>query len=342
MNSRILFICKKREHISEPYSHGGKSSGLFNSIRFVVDMLTENFVECKMVEVIDNNGIDSEVFLFKPTHVIIEALWVVPEKFNILTKLHPKVKWYIRLHSEIPFIANEGITFDWINNYTKYNNVFIAVNSDRIHNDLKSLYHKPILYLPNFYPIHKIQHQNLKDTDPENIDIGCFGAIRPLKNHLIQAVSAIRFADKIQKSLKFHINGNRIEGKGEPVLRNLRGLFANKPEHKLIEHDWMPHDTFINLLKTMDLTMQVSFTETYNIVAADAIAAGTPIVCSKEIKFVCPIFYADPTDTENIIKKIHLAYYTNINKINYLNRFGLEKDAKLAKRKWLSFALPQH
>jgi glycosyltransferase involved in cell wall biosynthesis len=348
--TRILFICKNREQPYSAdstqnystYSHGGKSSGLFNSVKFMVDMLSESGVDCKMVDVVDNNCIDREVSLFKPTHVIIEALWVVPSKFAVLTKLHPKVKWIIRLHSELPFIAGEGMTFEWLNEYVTYHNVFIAANSERIFEDLKDLFHKPIQYLPNYYPIEKAEIVIQEDKDPDMLDIGCFGAIRPLKNQLIQAVAAIRFANKIGKSLRFHINGNRVEGKGETVLRNIRALFAGHQEHELVEHSWMPHAEFVNVLKDMDVTMQVSFSETYNIVAADAIAAGVPVVSSKEIKFVCPLFYADPTDTQDIMDKVERAYYTDLTKTNSLNRFGLERDAKFAKEAWMKFAKPVH
>lgn len=345
--SRILFICKNREDQYSDYNDyndyneystgGGKSSGLYNSVKFMVDMLTENNIDCKMVDVVDNNAIDKEVSDYKPTHVIIEALWVVPEKFEVLSKLHPKVKWYVRLHSEIPFIANEGMTFDWINGYMKHKNVFIAANSDRMHADLVRLFNKDVAYLPNYYPIDKASEPIITEVDPTTIDIGCFGAIRPLKNQLIQAIAAVSFADSIGKTLRFHINGNRIEGKGEPILRNIRTLFAGRPEHSLVEHAWMPHSDFVKVLGDMDVTMQVSFSETYNIVAADSIAAGVPVVVSKEIKFVCPLFYADTTDTTDIMAKLSRAYHTDVNKVNTLNRFGLSKDAQIATKAWLDW-----
>ena len=59
------------------------------------------------------------------------------------------------------------------------------------------------------------------------IDIGAYGAIRPLKNQLLQALAAIKFAESIGKTLRFHINITRIENNGDPVLKNLRNLFSN-------------------------------------------------------------------------------------------------------------------
>lgn len=147
---------------------------------------------------------------------------MVPEKFEILNKLHPDVTWMIRLHSETPFIANEGMAMDWLGKYLNYPKVKIAINTPRMLNEIKEYleikYGKFFVH-PNFYP----QEYKLKNIDKnkEHIDIGCFGAIRPLKNHLLQAISALAFADSIDKKLKFHVNTGRIEMKGEPVLHNL-------------------------------------------------------------------------------------------------------------------------
>jgi hypothetical protein len=366
MTSKILFICKARQfayHSSDEntYSGGSKSSGLYNSVKFMVDMLNKAGVECKMVEVPDNNAIDKEVTAYKPTHVIIEALWVVPEKFDVLTKLHPTVKWLVRLHSDVPFIANEGIAIEWIAKYMTKTNVWVAANSQRIAEDLESLYGKAVPHLPNYYPIEDYgfppvpvvpDHGNIfiriidvllgrghtKPVQPAirtRLDIGCFGAIRPLKDQLIQAIAAMRFADLRGLPLYFHINGNRVEGKGDPILKNIRQLFASRPEHTLVEHDWMDHEEFVSFLKTIDVTMQVSFTETYNIVAADSIAAHTPVITSDEIVFVPAEFHADPTSANDMIKKLGYVYDGSREHIVHHNFECLVRDAEKAKSIWL-------
>ena len=114
MSARVLFILKRRQDYNAiVHSHVGLSTGLYNSAKFMDDMLQANGVERKLVVVADNNCIDREVTQYKPTHVIIEALWVVPQKFTVLQKLHPNVKWIIRVHSEIPFIWPAKV-WQWI------------------------------------------------------------------------------------------------------------------------------------------------------------------------------------------------------------------------------------
>jgi len=171
MQPKILFICKKRKtYGTGPYTHI-VSSGLLNSARFVNDMLVENGIDSTIIEVIDNNCIDREVKKHNPTHVIIEALWVVPEKFEILTKLHPKVKWIIRIHSEVPFIANEGIAMDWIFKYLNYPKVIVSVNSLRALTEFNAITPKPMLFLPNYYPVKFKKNEILKTL----IKVGIIG-----------------------------------------------------------------------------------------------------------------------------------------------------------------------
>jgi len=346
MKTKILFLLKRKNNyngITDSYI--GMSTGLFNSSSFVNDMLNDNGVESYISVVIDNNCIDREVTKYKPTHVIIEALWVIPSKFEVLKKLHPNVKWIIRLHSEIPFLANEGIAMKWIGDYVSYDNVFVSLNSRKTLDDIKdfikektnwsySQVNKKIIYLPNYYP----QNYKTKKINFNNdvINIGCFGAIRPMKNHLIQALSAIKFADSIGKKLRFHVNSGRVEQKGESVLRNLEGLFEHLDDHELINHEWLPREEFLELCSKMDIGMQISLSETFNIVAADLISQGTPVVGSNEIPWLFPLYTSTPTHSDSIVNKLIFTYYTP--KINVLiNKFLLTNNTNVARKTWLNY-----
>lgn len=283
----ILFITKKR-HVYD--DTGGEytafNSGLYNSAKFVSDMLcTIPGLNSNIVDVVDNNDIDRVVTAYKPNIVIIEALWVVPEKFAILQNLHPKVKWVVRLHSELPFLANEGTAMTWLKAYEKYRNVFIASNSNYLVCAMKHILKKPVLYTPNYYPTSvQRAYPALYKTD-NVVEVGCFGAIRPMKNHLTQAVAAIKFAENNDKALIFHVNNTRLEQKGDNNYKNLKALFEGTP-HTLKEHPWMRHSDFLKQVRLMDIGLQVSLSETYNIVAADFVNNNIPIVTSKEISFV--------------------------------------------------------
>jgi hypothetical protein len=342
MEQRVLFVLKMRggydTYGCEPTYSGENSyyfsSGLYWSAKFVSDMLDKNGVCAKLVEVVDNNQIDAEIFKFKPTVVIIEALWVVPEKFDVLQALWPDVTFIVRLHSNVPFLAQEGVAISWIKGYAS-RGVLLAVNQERAFYDLQeilgsSALSDPVLYLPNYYPVRRetVTHHHHSD----HIRIGCYGAIRPLKNQLIQAVAAIRFADDSDFKLYFHINSTRVEA-GENVLKNLRALFADT-RHVLVEECWMTHKEFLDTLSHLDLGMQVSLSETFNIVSADFVSAGVPIVVSPEIEWAISMSMAKPTDSESITQALERVYENSF--LNVLgNRESLKKFSRDSKDIWL-------
>lgn len=385
--ARVLFVLKHRTFESvystgSPYESGcgdgvgspapdgspcythDLSSGLTISVDFVIEMLTAMGVQCKVVQVIDNNCIDREVHLYNPTHVIIEALWVVPDKFEILHKLHPDVHWLVRIHSEITFLSNEGIAIDWLTRCAGYPKVAIAANSKSAQLDileiLRAVYpqwtehelHDKAVYLPNYYSIpdakdwvdwfrltldpHVVKRIQLEHKDGVVLNVACFGSIRPLKNNLIQAVGALRYADSEGVILHFHINGERTEG-GDNVLKNLRALFVNT-KHALIEHPWMEHGPFLRVLSWMDVSLCVSLSETFCIVAADSIAVGVPTVVSSEVNWASVFAMADPTNSRSIEHAIKRALMPAFHWLGaWLNRRALRKYCHASKKAWARY-----
>jgi hypothetical protein len=330
---RCLFILKN----SNDYHNydNKKSSGLRNSARFVSDMLNASGIPSKVSIVTDNNDIDREVSNFKPTHVFIEALWVVSEKFDILVKLHPSVKWVIRIHSELPFLAQDGVAVQWLRAYVTHKNVFVAANSLRGQRDIEIISGIPVVYLPNFYPINFLKPHNFRFPESGFLNIGCFGAVRPMKNQLIQATAALKFAHQNCLLLRFHINATRPELQGEAVLKNLRALFKNSPD-QLVEHSWLEHAAFLKLIRTMDLAMSVSLTETFSIMTADAVSQAVAIVSSPEISWTSRRIQANPTDSNDIVVKLGEAF-RNHKKDVQSNQEGLLDYSEDSQEIWLAF-----
>lgn len=329
---RVLFILKRRAY--------GPSYGLMKSCQFVAELLRLEGIDCKIVEVTDNNCIDREVTRYRPSHVIIEALWVVPQKFPLLLRLHPDVSWAVRVHSNMPFISGEGMAMDWLRKYGEiaaWNPKFrVAANSQRMTEELDSALGLSTAFLPNAYSpvlIGKTETATQKKCHKEHLDIGCFGAIRPLKNHLEQAVAAVIFARQEGKPLRFHINASRVEQHAEPVLRNLIALFDGTI-NTLIQHRWMPHAEFMKVVQDMDYGMQVSFSETFNIVAADFVYNEVPFVGSGDIPWLSAHSVAETTDWRSIVEKLSRSRSKHIIRGNkkMLKQFSLQ-----SVRCWLAY-----
>ena len=315
---KFLFLLKKdstgyNEDYLPFFSNNLKiKSGLNNSAHFVSDAIIKYFnIDSKVSVCIDANSIDKEVHDFCPNVCVIEAIWVTGEKMAEVAKLHPNVKFIVRVHSRTTFLANEGIAIDRIKKYDKIRNVFVSFNHIETNAEFNSIGIKSI-YLPNVYEVTSKEYSfwemfielikrpfHKKDI----INIGCFGAIRPMKNQLLQGLAAIRFGEENNKVIKFHINATRTEQKGENVLKNLRSLFENT-KHELIEHEWMEHEDFLILIKKMDVGLQVSLSESFNIVTADFINERIPVIVSDEISWVSEISQVRVSDSKAIAEKL--------------------------------------
>ena len=336
----LLFIVKERN----VYGTKTRAYGLFNSCNFVARKMREEGHEANVVQVIDNNCIDKYVTQYKPTHCFIEALWVVPSKFEVLAKLHPGVKWIIRLHSMVPFLSSEGMAFEWINEYLELKkkgiDISISCNNEKAYNDLREIYGSVISYTPNIYFPDTYTEPRTRfciEKFEDDLHIGCFGALRVMKNHPQQAIWAIDFANNINKKMFFHVNISEHEQReASPILRNLRAIFANT-RHELVEHLWYEHVDFLQLVKEMDLGMQISFSETFNITAADFVFCNIPIVVSNEIQFVQEAFRVNPTDKHATVRALNAAYYGTLSHVQRENLNLLNRHNNDAVKTWLKF-----
>jgi hypothetical protein len=137
--------------------------------------------------------------------------------------------------------------------------------------------------------------------------------------------------------LEFHINHNRVENRGIEVLKNIRDLFANNINCELVEHSWMSHHKFIELLKTMDIGMNVSLSETYSVITADMVSHNVPIVVSHEVAWAHTLSKANPNDLDDIVKKMKIAFHNE--ELIYDNKSLLRLNGRLSKQEWKRFLL---
>jgi hypothetical protein len=187
--------------------------------------------------------------------------------------------------------------------------------------------------LLNYYPIRSFKP--LKRIDSEWIDIGCFGAVRPLKNQLIQAMAAMGYANYEGKLLRFHMNVGRVE-RGDEEMKTIRALFKGT-EHELVEHPWLAHDKFLELVRKMDVGLQVSLSESYNIVAADFVTCGVPIVGSPDIEWLNRMYTANPNSSADIRTAIKRVLFLDEIGSNWFNLHNLKEMNHASEKTWLEY-----
>ena len=104
-------------------------------------------------------------------------------------------------------------------------------------------------------------------------------------------------------------------------------------------HQWMPHEQFVDLVKEMDIGMQVTFSETFNIVAADLVTNDVPVVLSKEVEWSFPWFHADPTSMKQMLEQLKLAW--NYPKLNVkANKTWLGRFSARSEKIWTEYFKP--
>jgi hypothetical protein len=241
----------------------------------------------------------------------------------------------------VPFLVQEGFVFDWLNEIMALPKrgikISISGNNDKLVNDLNTIYSN-VSYTPNiYYPIVSECKKIDISIDGGAINIGCFGALRLFKNTTQQVIWAIKFAELHNKILHFHVNvSNHETNDTSPVLKNLRYIFKNL-KHKLIEHTWMSHGHFLSLIGKMDLCMQVSFTETYNVCASDSVFCRVPIVVSPEIEFINKELVVDSSKPETVIKAMALCLSHDREKLVQSNVELLNKQNEKSLNCWKVF-----
>ena len=82
----------------------------------------------------------------------------------------------------------------------------------------------------------------------------------------------------------------------------MRNLFAGLPWAKLVECPWQSWAQFRRTIGSMDLAMQPSFTETFNIVSADAVAEGVPSIVSHAVEWAPESWKAHPDDIAGMVR----------------------------------------
>jgi hypothetical protein len=319
-SKKMIHLFKVRKGYAGEYVGLGVSSDLTNQYLKELGFNSESF------GVVDDNKIDKILHDERPDFLIIKAFWVRKDKIELLAKKYTKTKFIIVSHSKPTFLATENKGFERLFEVlelaNRLDNVFLGLNNLDFFNNFEYL-SRNVVYVPNI-----ILPENWANYKPKDdvIKVGLFCAIRPMKNILNSAVAAISAADMLGKKLELYVITDRVEMGGDVTLKNLRELFVNlNPElFELIELGWMTHEQFNEQIRHMDIGLQVSFTETLNIVAIDFLNNNVPVITAPSINWSAKLAQANPDDIEDIKGKIILHYNNDLvskltQEVSYLN-----------------------
>lgn len=218
------------------------------------------------------------------THVVISAPWLSVHDLKRLIENFKDIQFVILSHSNVGFLQADPGGVHLLRQYQHlaktHSNLLVGGNSAVFVEWLRRAYGKDTIWLPNLYPIER----NIVKPAWRGgtIKIGAFGAVRPEKNFMTAVAAAIVIGKELNAPIEIHMSagGEGDQGRTAPAISQ---MCADIPGVTLIRHPWMFWDNFVKLVGSMDLLIQVSYTESFNMITADGIAAGVPSVVSPAI-----------------------------------------------------------
>jgi hypothetical protein len=242
------------------------------------------------------------------SHIVISALWVPSAIISALAMAFTDITFTVLSHSNVGFLQVEPNAIKLLREEFVLShgllNFRIAGACKRYTDWVPKAYGVNAYWLPNLYDLSTTPTRPAPATwRPGSIlRIGCFGAIRPLKNTLSAAGAAVEVATRLNVDTEFWVSSGRVDGP-VTVVNAVRQLLANIPKLTLKELPWCSWPEFRRVVASMNILMQPSYTESFNIVTADGVVEGIPSVVSAAIDWVPPHWQAEPDDVNDIADK---------------------------------------
>lgn len=299
-----IILAYKNFQANRHISHIGLGVAGLNTCK----TLLHNGVDCEVWPIIDANDLRKKLNLDRPhhhpiTHVVVSAPWIPTHAFHSLCRLFPHIQFAVNCHSNVGFLQADPNGMKLIREGLKLEmqlpNFKMAANSKKMVRWIEDAYGNPCVYLPNLYYLRDGHHHSHHDHHG-TIRIGCFGAIRPQKNLASSVAAAIEIGRALKTRTEIWINSGRAEGGGLTVLRTVREMCDRIPLISLHESGWQEWPEFRKLVGSMNLLLQPSYTESFNMVTADGIAEGVPSVVSEAIDWAPHHWRANPDDVFDI------------------------------------------
>lgn len=234
------------------------------------------------------------------THVVISAPWLSLHDLKNLVRHFPRIRFIVLSHSNVGFLQADPGGIELFRLYAKLShrerNLFVGANNRMFTEWFDTVYEERSRVLPNLYPTRRVKG---KVWIGDVLKVGAFGAIRPEKNFMTAAAAALVMRAGLRCPLELHMSSGG-EGCRNTTLRAIEEMVKGLEHVRLVRHHWQYWDEFIALIKRMDLVVQVSYTESFNMITADAISNRVPVVVSEVIRWAPEEWKADADDVIDV------------------------------------------
>lgn len=242
----------------------------------------------------------------KPTHVIINTPQLVgPWKTREMARKWPNTEFATLSHTAVvcQHIDGDGtgknrqIALD----SEVLDNVKLAYNNERSVRAVRGAYRRPALYLPNLYDVTTFADPVRARRDHDPLRIGAFGIPRHGKNPIAAAYAALELAERLGVAMQYFVNDDPW-GKTYRDIWHTRAQLFRGTRHVIIPVGWLPWPEFRLKIAQMDICLNPSWDESFNVTVADGIAVGVPSVVTRAMEWTPPAWQVtDPHDTTQIV-----------------------------------------
>lgn len=348
-SARVVVFYRDFHDYSDPgddYENGYENGyghchrGLGINALMTVRVLRKLGIQANLCPIWDVAGVSKAIEKHKPTHAVIQALWISAADQAQLCTNYPDVHFVVRCHSQIGFLQVEPSAIKTLRDLLFLQelqlNLSVSSNTHRLRDFLVRVYKSPVLHLANLYDTERVNRKRDESHSHRMLRVGSFGAHRLLKNHTTAAAAALMMAERRGSDIEFYVNSGREENaKSSSILTSLKAMFDRVPWAKLVQAPWSEWSQFRQIVANMDLCMQTSFSETFNIVTADAVCEGVPSVVSDAIEWTPSSWHANVDNADDIARVgSHLLWDTHGAEEGLK---ALKRHQESAAREWLTY-----
>lgn len=237
------------------------------------------------------------------THVVVSAPWIKPDDFTSqLLNPFGNIEFAVNCHSNVAFLQADTNGINLIKQYIELQqgslNFQMSTNSRKGTRWLRDASQRPIIYLPNMYYLDSATNSHRPLWDGGTLYIGAFGALRIPKNLVSAAGACLQIANQLKADTKFYMSSGRSDGSAG-VLSAVKAILDGT-RVDLITTGWQTWPKFRDIVRQMHLLINVSFTESFNVVSADGVSEGVPSVVSDAIDWAPENWIAYSDDVNDI------------------------------------------
>lgn len=241
------------------------------------------------------------------THVVVAAPWIPSDEYGNLCAKYPFVHFAMNCHSNLGFLQADATGAKLFREALEMEqgtmNFHAAANCTRFADWVQSAYRRPCAYLPNLYYLDPLDDPSRPSWIQTGgvLRIGIFGAARAQKNIMTAVGAAIEISSILKAQTEIWVSTEREDDwTARGIMSAVRALTDNLPLVRLVPAPWASWPKFRQIVASMHLCLQVSYTESFNLVTADCASEGIPVVVSSAIDWAPPAWFAEVDDTQDV------------------------------------------